>query len=376
MEAGGGLRFPVPPIPAIQPIRAELERLERITVCTRPFRAQGPRIEAERLGDKLVVHNYGHGGAGWSLSWGSAAMAASLALTDGAREFAVIGCGALGLTSALLLLRAGAKVTIYARDLPSDTRSARATGLWSPDSRIALAAATDYAVAARWETLARRSWAEYQTLLQLPGRPIDFHDRYVLSDVPPQKALEARYEAEPVGFAHLEQRLSDLYPAPIDLGPTPTDFGPEPGSHPFPTAFCRYTRTLRFNIAAYTRQLLREFHERGGVLRRAEFHAPTQLCELAEPVLVHCTGWAARALFGDESLTPVRGQIGWLPTQPEVNYSLQSGKNNVVGRGDGIALQFGASSDETGWNDPNEVPDRAEAESVLRWLADLQRQMP
>ena len=52
-------------MPALEPIRAHADRLFRITVCLRPFRAQGPRIEVERLGDKLVVHNYGHGGSGW-----------------------------------------------------------------------------------------------------------------------------------------------------------------------------------------------------------------------------------------------------------------------------------------------------------------------
>ena len=60
-------------VPTLVPIRAHEDRIFRITVCLRPFRAQGPRIEAERVGDKVVVHNYGHGGSGWSLSWGSSA---------------------------------------------------------------------------------------------------------------------------------------------------------------------------------------------------------------------------------------------------------------------------------------------------------------
>src|SRR5689334_8151434 len=56
-------------------VRAQVDRIIAITVCTRPFRAQGPRIETERLGRKTLVHNYGHGGSGWSLSWGSATLA-------------------------------------------------------------------------------------------------------------------------------------------------------------------------------------------------------------------------------------------------------------------------------------------------------------
>ncbi|MDQ3126201.1 MAG: D-amino-acid oxidase, partial [Pseudomonadota bacterium] len=82
------------------PLLTDPGRLSRITVCTRPFRAQGPRIEAEVVGDKRVVHNYGHGGSGWSLSWGSAVAARDLALEGGQRQVAVIGCGALGLTAA------------------------------------------------------------------------------------------------------------------------------------------------------------------------------------------------------------------------------------------------------------------------------------
>src|SRR5271170_187834 len=45
----------------LAPIRATADRLFDITVCLRPFRAAGPRIEAERVGDTQVVHNYGHG---------------------------------------------------------------------------------------------------------------------------------------------------------------------------------------------------------------------------------------------------------------------------------------------------------------------------
>ena len=120
-------------VPRLMPIRAEVDRIFRVTVCLRPFRAAGPRLDVERVGDKTVVHNYGHGGSGWSLSWGSSSVAVGKAMAAGERNVAVIGCGALGLTSAILLQRAGAKVTIYAKERPPDVRSARATGSWTPD---------------------------------------------------------------------------------------------------------------------------------------------------------------------------------------------------------------------------------------------------
>jgi len=56
----------------LAPIRAHADRLFDITVCLRPFRAAGPRLDTEQIGDALVVHNYGHGGAGFTLSWGCA----------------------------------------------------------------------------------------------------------------------------------------------------------------------------------------------------------------------------------------------------------------------------------------------------------------
>src|SRR5712692_9394855 len=62
-------------LPKLMPIRAQPDRIFRVTVCLRPFRAAGPRLDVERVGDKTVVHNYGHGGSGWSLSWGSSGIA-------------------------------------------------------------------------------------------------------------------------------------------------------------------------------------------------------------------------------------------------------------------------------------------------------------
>src|SRR5690606_10595105 len=48
----------------LAPLRARTDRIFDIAVCLRPFRAAGPRLDTERLGDTLVVHNYGHGGSG------------------------------------------------------------------------------------------------------------------------------------------------------------------------------------------------------------------------------------------------------------------------------------------------------------------------
>jgi glycine/D-amino acid oxidase-like deaminating enzyme len=58
-------------------VKISRERLIRTVVGLRPYRPRGFVVGAEQLGDKLVVHNYGHGGAGVTLSWGTASMAVS-----------------------------------------------------------------------------------------------------------------------------------------------------------------------------------------------------------------------------------------------------------------------------------------------------------
>ena len=172
------------------PIRASLDRIFRVTVCLRPFRAAGPRLDVERVGEKTVVHNYGHGGSGWSLSWGSSSIAVEKAMALGEKEVAVIGCGALGLTSAILLQRAGAKVTIYAKERPPDVRSARATGSWTPDSRIALTNAVSPDFPALWEKMCRTSFHMYESYLGMAGNPVEYTDRYSLWDDEPPRSKD------------------------------------------------------------------------------------------------------------------------------------------------------------------------------------------
>src|SRR5258708_30486914 len=111
-------RAATPPGLQLMRIRAEVDRIFRVTVSLPPFPTAGPRLDVERVGDKTVVHNYGHGGSGWSLSWGSSSIAVEKAMATGERDVAVIGCGALGVASAILPPRGGAKGTNYAQDPP------------------------------------------------------------------------------------------------------------------------------------------------------------------------------------------------------------------------------------------------------------------
>ena len=67
-ECSAVLKIPPPPVVATR-------------VGLRPYRKSGVRLEAGRMTDgRTIIHNYGHGGAGFTLSWGCARTVLELAL--------------------------------------------------------------------------------------------------------------------------------------------------------------------------------------------------------------------------------------------------------------------------------------------------------
>jgi D-amino-acid oxidase len=358
------------PLASLAPVRAHADRLFDITVCLRPFRAAGPRLDTEMIGDTLVVHNYGHGGSGWSLSWGSGTIAVGKAMARSPREVAVIGCGALGLTSAILAQRAGAQVTIYARDLLPQARSARATGAWTPDSRIALTSAAGPQFAALWETMARTSFKTYRQYLGLPGTPVEWIDHYNVFDADPRSdRFGEGQEATPgaLDFASYRDRIADLTPRAERL---------PAGATPFDAPYVSRDATLMFNVADYGHTLMSDFFAAGGRFQRAEFHRPAELTGLKEKVVINCPGYGGRELWKDESITPVRGQIGWLIPQPELTYGVYYRDVNVLPRRDGIVVQALEGGDMKGYGNSDESPDRAESERAVAAIADLYSRFP
>ncbi|HEY4123666.1 MAG TPA: FAD-dependent oxidoreductase, partial [Rhizomicrobium sp.] len=264
--------------PVIAPVRASTDRIFDITVCLRPFRAAGPRLDAETIGHTLVVHNYGHGGSGWSLSWGSGTIAVKKAMANSPREIAVIGCGALGLTSAILAQKAGAKVTIYAREQLPQTRSARATGSWTPDSRIALSDKVSPDFPALWEEMARTSFKTYRSYLGLPGDPVEWIDSYIVAD---DDTGRRPVRPDSLPFAEYYDRIADLTPHRQVL---------PKGSTPFGNRFVSRNETLMFNIADYGHTLMTDFMLAGGRIEYREFHEPNEFARLKEKVVINCTG--------------------------------------------------------------------------------------
>lgn len=344
--------------PALQPLLLTPERLVRMTVCTRPFRPAGPRLEAEAADGKRIIHNYGHGGSGWSLSWGCAQDAAELAFEGGApAAVAVIGAGVIGLTTALTLLERGLAVTIYAQEFPAETRSARASGVWSPSSRIALAGDVRAGFAEQWERWARAAFAAHQLYVGLEGDPAEYVRQYSLWDEPRAPGVRASRE-----FLHLQRRVRDLTPPWGDVAAH---------EHPFAADRARSGLTMTFNVGRYTERLAEDVLLRGGLMVRRSFADRAAVLQLPEPVVVNCTGYGAKALFGDESLSPVRGQLNWFPAQAEARYGLYYRHTSVYSRRDGVIVQYTGPNDDFGFGDDSETPDRDEALAAIARLSPL-----
>ncbi|MEM1196816.1 MAG: FAD-dependent oxidoreductase [Pseudomonadota bacterium] len=334
---------------AFKPLNLSPDNLSRITVCTRPFRPAGPRLEAESFKGKTIVHNYGHGGSGWSLAWGYAEEVRRRIAAEGPKSVAVLGAGAIGLTSAIAIAETGIQVTIFARDLPLESRSAYATGVWSPSSRIGLAQAAGPDFPARWEALARQSYARHLQYVGRAGSPVEFTPRfYVRTPAPEPPATQAPSGTD--DFLHLDRRLRGMIPA-----------WSEQEQHPFPTTSgVRGGLEMTFNITEYSRQLTDDFLALSGRIEKVEIGSLDELAELPGDIAVNCAGFDAKVLAGDATLIPVRGQIAWMPPQTDRLYGVYHRNVTALSRRDGVLIQETGGNEHFGLGDDSVAPSQEE----------------
>lgn len=324
------------------PVKVSRERIIREVVGLRPYRSEGFVVDAERVGNKVLIHNYGHGGGGITLSWGTASLALDLARdfpgartsrfgrssrTARHRRFAVLGCGVNGLSTALLLQRrfqdGPGTVTIYAKELPPETTSNIAGGFWSPTSVYdSEAASTKFTE--QFRLACRISNRAFQLLVgpEYGVRWIDTVEMY-------------RDEASLAGDL---PGGNDLYPQQEAHRDAERYFG-------FP--YARQYSTMLIEPPVYLNALLRDFYIAGGKLVVREFRTREEIMRLPEPVIFNCTGLGARALFDDQKLSPVRGQLEVLLPQPEIDYCYL-GSGYMFPRRDGIIL--GGTWDHDDWS--------------------------
>jgi len=295
------------------------DRVIRTIAGLRPFRPSGFVVRGEKLDTKTVIHNYGHGGAGITLSWGTSQLAVEEGAKTAERECAVIGCGVVGLSTARLLQQRGYNPVIYTKAMPPSTTSNVAGGLWEPvtvfdQARVTAEFRRQFVEASRFAFRRYQSLAgEWYGVRWLP--------LYSLS-------RDAAYQAPSPESPYSEVNV--LYPEGRQLATN---------EHPFEIPFVHRQQTMLIEPAIYLSQLLRDFYTSGGKVVVQEFASRRDLMVLRENLIFNCTGLGARTLFQDSELMPIKGQLVFLLPQPEVDYcTVGPGGNYMFPRHDGILL--------------------------------------
>jgi D-amino-acid oxidase len=294
----------------------------------RPYREQTYRLEHEVVGSKFVLHNYGHGGAGITLSWGCAHEVVDTLRTRGlaaSDSIAVLGAGAMGLTAASLLLALNLRLTVYAKEFPPHTTSNVAGGQWAPSM-------ANHRDSVQFTRILRRAYREH-------------------------KARGAVYGVSPRENYTLVHS-SNFESCPPDVIPRPTSYAHLPFAHRTSPGFGYATLLVEppIFLARLQADLL------AANVRRVPYEIGTlgQISNLSENIVVNCTGLGSKAICNDNLMHSVKGQLVLLPPQPNLKYLFAGHGGYVFPRQDCVVV---GGSEEMDVVDP--TPDMQICKAIL-----------
>ncbi|MFH8656076.1 NAD(P)/FAD-dependent oxidoreductase [Streptomyces afghaniensis] len=246
-------------------------------------------------------------------------------------EIVVVGGGVVGLTTGVVLAERGRPVRVWTRDPAEATTSAVAGALWWPYRIEPVALARVWALRSFevYEELAARSGASGVRLVEgvLGETRLDEVDEWLAERVPERRATTG---GEYAGYG-VRIRLPLI------------------------------------DMPAHLAWLRERFEAAGGVV---EARTVSGFAEADAPVVINCTGLAARELVPDPSVRPVRGQLV-VVENPGIDTWLVStdaaGEYAYMFPQPG-GLVLGGTAEEDVWS---LEPDPATAEAIMRRCAAL-----
>jgi D-amino-acid oxidase len=295
----------------------------------RPFRKETYRLEGQIIRRKLVVHNYGHGGAGITMSWGCAYEVVDIITRHQPRPkgqpVAVLGAGAMGLTAAMLLVELVEMVpTVFAKKFSPHTTSDIAGGQWAP-SKVAFRQNEK----TKFQRILRKSFQEHHRR----GSP---------------------FGVSPVIMNYSLNEIEHFKLVPRDVVPPPARI-----NLPFEKLNRRgfAYKTLLVEPPRFLAKLYGDLQAKGVNFVQEEFNSEVDVLSVPANIIVNCTGLGSDAIWQDKNLVPIKGQLVKLPAQPNLNY-LYSGSGYVFPRSDFTIV---GGTEEYGFTDCEPDPERCAA---------------
>src|SRR5215210_208616 len=188
-------------------------------------------------------------------------------------EVVVIGCGVIGLTTAVSLREAGIDARIVAADPPEGTTSAVAAAIWYPYK------AYPEGDVLRW---GRSTFRVFEGMAAAPETGVRMREGLEFWRRPVQKPW---WSSAVPGVRRCAE--DELPPGYRD-------------GHAFVVPVVE--------MPVYLRYLRDRFAAAGGTVERRVVDAPDELAQEAR-VVVNCAGLGARELVGDGEMAPIRGQV-------------------------------------------------------------------
>lgn len=271
------------------------ENIIGIITGIRPYRKTGVRLEIEVLQDKLIIHNYGYGGFGITLSFGGSSEVLKILNNQkhSSKTVAVLGAGVIGLTTAYDLLESGYEVHIYSEKWNPNLTSNVAAGAWTPLFSLP----SDISLEKKQLHQRMLEVAEKRFLKSTSNDPefagVNVMNYYVLTPSNSQE-IKSTNPAEEV-IIHFDNGT-------VKNG--------------------RKLRRVGLVGKLFMEDLFSKVKSKGAILQQKYFESVDDLLNLKEPIIVNCMSLGSRELFNDQEFNPVRGQIIYLKSQDDIDYML------------------------------------------------------
>lgn len=261
-------------------------------VGIRPFRSLGIRLEKQIVNGKTIIHNYGHGGSGVTLAWGSAGKAIEILqnenIEDNDKNVAILGQGIVGLSLAYRLLNLGYSVTLYGDKSGPETTASVAMGFIIPHKLV-----TPEQFMRRDQEILDESVAYFTQLAEQEENA-------------PLKGLSWKTFYRVLG----DNEITDSNSLAITFSGNNKKFRAEK------------KRVLMANTSIYLQEIQTKVKELGAKFVKYKFRSLDEITDLSENIVFNCLGLGAKTLFNDDSMYGIRGHVVRFKNNENIDYGL------------------------------------------------------